>query len=122
VCERMYTGGSRWEDGSLRTYGFKAAPFSQLAASSVGENDQDIRIRVYFQGTDLRIQELLLNNTWSKTSTQFPVAVVGSSLSSMSAMPGLPGWWWIYFQDPSLNLVEWLTSDNGTANQGGHSP
>jgi len=119
----MYNGGSRWEDGSLRSYGFKAAPFSQLAADNVGDNDYDLRIRVYFQGTDLRIQELLYDDKWAKTSTQFPVAVVGTSLCSTTAMPGRPGWWWIYFQDPSLNLVEWLTTDNGAAwGQGGHFP
>jgi Fungal fucose-specific lectin len=122
VCERMYNGGEQWEDGSLRLYDFKAAPFSQLAASSVGDNDRDVRIRVYFQDTDLRIQELVLNNTWSKTNTPFPVAFAGSSLSSVAGMPGYLNPWWIYFQDPSLNLVERWTRNGTVWRRGGHFP
>ena len=118
----MYNGGDQWEDGSLRLYGFKAAPFSQLAASSVGNNDRDVRIRVYYQDTDLRIQELALNNTWSKKSTPFPVAFAGSSLSCATGMPGYPNRWWIYFQDLSLNLVEWRTRNGTVWRQGGHFP
>ena len=118
----MYNGGDRWEDGSLGFYGFEAAPFSQLAASSVGNNDRDVRIRVYFQDTDRRIQELVLNNTWSKTSTSLPVAFAGSSLSSVTGMPDYPNRWWIYFQDPSLNLVEWWARNGTGWRQGGHFP
>jgi Fungal fucose-specific lectin len=118
----MYNGRDQWEDGSLCFYRFEAAPFSQLAASSVGNNDRDVKIRVYFQDTNLHIQELVLNNTWSKTSTPFPVAFAGSSLSSATGMPRYPNRWWIYFQDLSLNLVEWWTKNGTGWRQGGHFP
>jgi hypothetical protein len=122
VCERVYNGREQWEDGSLCFYGFEAAPFSQLAASSISDNDRDVRIHVYFQDTNLRIQELVLDNTWSKTRTPFPVAFARSSLSSVAGMPGYPNRWWIYFQDPSLNLVEWWARNGTVWRQGEHFP
>ena len=46
ICERAYEGGTSWVNGSLRTYNFQAAPFSQLTASIASDNNANLRIRV----------------------------------------------------------------------------
>jgi hypothetical protein len=105
ICERAYMGGATWVDGSHRTYNFQAAPFSQLAASIAGDNNANLRIRIYFQQADGRLQELQLNGTWSKSARVLPVATLGSALSAFGGLASAPDWWWVYYQDPALKVI-----------------
>jgi len=108
ICERAYEGGATWVDGSLRTYNFQAAPFSQLAASIAGDNNANLRLRVYFQQADGRLQELQLNGTWGRSTRTLPIATLGSALSAFGGLASLPDQWWLYYQDPSLKMQETL--------------
>ncbi|KAL7265850.1 hypothetical protein RUND412_011622 [Rhizina undulata] len=121
VSEKVYSGGAagQWTDGGLNSRNLQAAPYSQLAASQIGEG-ADLRIHVYFQDASNKIQEEIWASGWSKGSNTLPTALIGSSLASF-ALAASPGRWWLYYQDTSLKLKEVLFV-NGSYAAGGYNP
>jgi hypothetical protein len=104
-------------DGSLRSYSFQAASFSKLGASMDGDNDANLRIRIYFQQADGRLQELQLSGRWSKSTRTMPIAATGSALSGFGGLASAPDSWWLYYQDPSLKIQEIISSTSTLRSQ-----
>jgi hypothetical protein len=115
LMQRVGTSGANrittWTDGAdLKR--FAVLQGSQLAVARASKDDTTIR--VYYQGSDDEIHEVLYRSnrgTWDPTPAKFPKALPGSGISAVSAKPA--GEIRLYYQGRNKELAEHFMASNG---------
>jgi len=123
VVERVYSGGAggEWTDGAL-TKGetFIAAPYSKIAAVGFGSGLKELR--VYYQDATNKVREIKLDvpkETWYDGTNNLPVAVPGTSISTMATTARPGQLLWVYYQLPDMKFVEWMMDPTDSWSLGG---
>ncbi|KAL2064027.1 hypothetical protein VTL71DRAFT_4521 [Oculimacula yallundae] len=109
LCYDADNSSKGWFAGDLGSKKYEIAPYSQIAASYLS-TDQ-LKIRVYVQAPDNSIQEYSNDGSWYKDQN-LGTALPGSSISFIS-YGGNKTSLRVYYQTPSLDIIEKAHEDDG---------